>query len=106
MNRLLSLNLLLSLALTAQNMALADTVRLSEPVAKNANSETFGHVLNPALEKVTLAELATQSIQHMDKRFIVETKIAKVCQKKGCFFIAQQNEHVLRVSFKDYSFFN
>ncbi|MFT4652878.1 MAG: hypothetical protein ACJA0G_000230 [Kangiellaceae bacterium] len=105
MKRPLPLSLVLGLVLTAQNMALANTLRLSEPVVKNANSETFGHVLNSTLEKVTLADLVTQSKQHMGKPILVETKVAKVCQKKGCFFIAQQNEHVLRVSFKDYGFF-
>ena len=28
-----------------------------------------------------------------------------MCQKKGCFFIAQQDQHILRVSFRDYGFF-
>jgi hypothetical protein len=39
------------------------------------------------------------------KSFQLEARIAKVCQKKGCFFIAQQGQHILRVSFRDYSFF-
>ena len=83
----------------------ADTLRLSEPVAKDEVSETFGALLNPALESVSLGELINNGAQHLGKPFQLETKIAKVCQKKGCFFIAQQNEHVIRVSFKDYGFF-
>ncbi|MFT6267908.1 MAG: transcriptional regulator of heat shock response [Alphaproteobacteria bacterium] len=105
MKKLLSLSIALSLAVISQNLAFADTIRLSEPVVKNTISETFGQILNTELEKVTITELATQSNEHVGKPFQVETKIAKVCQKKGCFFIAQQNEHVLRVSFKDYGFF-
>ena len=35
----------------------------------------------------------------------VTTRVAKVCQKKGCFFIAQDGDAVARVKFKDYAFF-
>ena len=35
----------------------------------------------------------------------VEARVSQVCQKKGCFFIAQDGDAVVRVSFKDYSFF-
>jgi hypothetical protein len=31
--------------------------------------------------------------------------VAKVCQKKGCFFVAQDGDAVARVTFVDYSFF-
>jgi hypothetical protein len=30
---------------------------------------------------------------------------AKVCQKKGCFFVAQHEADTVRVTFKDYGFF-
>lgn len=89
----------------ASDEAEADTIRLSEPVAQDAISETFGSVLDESLRKVSLVDVATQSKKYVGKPFQVETKIAKVCQKKGCFFIAQQQEHVIRVSFRDYSFF-
>jgi hypothetical protein len=105
MKSLLPISILFSTLLTIQSSAFADTIRLSEPVVKDANGETFGHILNATLENVTIAELATQSNAHLGKPFHVETKIAKVCQKKGCFFIAQENDHVFRVSFKDYGFF-
>lgn len=85
--------------------ALAETIRLSQPVASTATSETFGSTLNTELPKVTLANLMTNSNAHMNNEFLLETRIAKVCQKKGCFFIAQQEEHVVRVSFLDYGFF-
>ena len=83
----------------------AETLRLSEPVATNATSETFGSALNTDLPHVSLTELSQAPVSYIGKPFQLETKISKVCQKKGCFFIAQQNEHVLRVSFKDYGFF-
>jgi hypothetical protein len=83
----------------------AEPLRLSEPVATNATSETFGIVLNTDLPMVSLSTLAEDSKEYVGKSFQLKTKISKVCQKKGCFFIAQQNEHIIRVSFKDYSFF-
>ena len=36
---------------------------------------------------------------------VVSARIGQVCQKKGCFFIAQDRDVVVRVSFKDYGFF-
>jgi hypothetical protein len=83
----------------------AETLRLSEPVTQDAQSETFGVKLDHSLPKLSMQELATNSPSHLAKPFQVETRIAKVCQKKGCFFIAQQNQHMLRVSFRDYGFF-
>jgi hypothetical protein len=36
---------------------------------------------------------------------LISTRIAQVCQKKGCFFIAEDGDTVARVTFKDYGFF-
>lgn len=83
----------------------AETVRLSEPVATTKTSETFGSIIDEALQKVDLGTLSKQPSEHIEKPFVLETKIAKVCQKKGCFFIAQDGDTIMRVSFKDYSFF-
>jgi hypothetical protein len=83
----------------------AETLRLSEPVAQDARSETFGVKLDSALPKLSMASLVTDSNSHLAKPFQVEARIANVCQKKGCFFIAQQAQHILRVSFRDYGFF-
>lgn len=97
--------IILLLILCASSMLSAQTISLSEPVAKDSNSETYGQVLNTALKAVSISDLATGSAQYINQPFQLKTRIAKVCQKKGCFFIAQQNEHVFRVSFKDYGFF-
>ena len=43
--------------------------------------------------------------QYLDQEVLVETRIAKVCQKKGCFFVAQEGPSTARVTFKDYGFF-
>lgn len=83
----------------------AETLRLSEPVAQDAQSETFGVKLDNSLPKLSMQDLVTESSSHLAKPFQVEARIAKVCQKKGCFFIAQQDQHILRVSFRDYGFF-
>lgn len=93
--------LLLSLALPIN----ADPIRLSEPVEQDAQSETFGTKLDTSLPQLSMAKLATDSGSHLDKPFQTKARIAKVCQKKGCFFIAQQEQHILRVSFRDYGFF-
>lgn len=83
----------------------AETLRLSEPVAQDAQSETFGVKLDNSLPKLSMKNLVTESTSHLTTPFQVEARIAKVCQKKGCFFIAQQEQHILRVSFRDYGFF-
>lgn len=86
-------------------LASSDEVRLSEPTISDELSETFGAPVDEAVKQYSLVELAVNGDQHLDKDFILETRIAKVCQKKGCFFIAQEGKHSLRVSFKDYGFF-
>ena len=83
----------------------ANTLRLSEPVTQTAQSETFGVELDNSLPKLSMQDLVTNSPAHLTKGFQVEARIARVCQKKGCFFIAQQDQHILRVSFRDYGFF-
>ena len=56
----------------------------------------------PALR---LEELVVNSDRYLGSKVVVTTRIAKVCQKKGCFFIAQDGDAVARVTFKDYGFF-
>lgn len=83
----------------------AAVVRLSEPVAQDDDTETFGVILDKSLPSLSMQDLVIDSSTHLTKPFQVEARIAKVCQKKGCFFIAQQDQHILRVSFRDYGFF-
>jgi hypothetical protein len=99
----LVLSILMSIAFSFS--VYAEPLRLSEPVIQDARSETFGVKLDNGLPKITMASLVTDSASHLAKPFQVEARIAKVCQKKGCFFIAQQEQHILRVSFRDYGFF-
>jgi len=101
MKRILSTLVFFALSFTS----IADTLRLSEPASQDAQTETFGIKIDCSLPKLTMANLVTDSSSHLAKSFQLEARIAKVCQKKGCFFIAQQGQHILRVSFRDYSFF-
>jgi len=96
---------LLLISISISVYVYAQTIRLSEPTVTDAISETFGAVLDADTEEVSIADLALNSELYLGKKFTVKTPISKVCQKKGCFFIAQQNEHIIRVSFKDYGFF-
>ncbi len=80
-------------------------VRLSEPVAQTADYEIFGAPLDASVSRVALEAIAANGDRYVDKTVRVETRVAEVCQKKGCFFIAQEGDSVVRVSFKDYGFF-
>lgn len=80
-------------------------IRLSEPVEVTDSYEVFGAKFEPAGDPVALAEIIENDDAYADKEVVVETRVAKVCQKKGCFFIAQDGDKSARVSFKDYGFF-
>ena len=80
-------------------------LRLSEPVDVDATHETFGAVVDNAPSVISLERLMTNPEAYLDSPVAVETRVAQVCQKKGCFFIAQEGAMAVRVSFKDYSFF-
>jgi hypothetical protein len=83
----------------------AKVIRLSEPVEVTATHEVFGSALDESGEPVSLGALVANSDRYLDQEVLVETRINKVCQKKGCFFIAQDGADYARVSFKDYGFF-
>lgn len=79
--------------------------RLSEPVEVTASHEIFGSALVETGTPLSLGELMDDSAKYLDQEVLVATRIAKVCQKKGCFFVAQEGASTARVSFKDYGFF-
>ncbi|MFC4701133.1 DUF4920 domain-containing protein [Glaciecola siphonariae] len=83
----------------------AKTIRLSEPVVKDEVSETFGLPTDAKLPVISIKQLADAPADLVGKKFQIELPITKVCQQKGCFFIAQAGQQVYRVSFKDYGFF-
>jgi hypothetical protein len=80
-------------------------VRLSEPVQSTDTYEVFGAPMSDTGNAVTLRELVSNDAQYLGREVLLSTRIAKVCQKKGCFFIAQDGDAVARITFKDYSFF-
>lgn len=85
--------------------AAADVIRLSEPVEVTESHEVFGAPMQESGTALRLAELVNDSDRYLDSDVVVKTRIAKVCQKKGCFFVAQEGDAVARVTFKDYGFF-
>ena len=87
------------------NAEQADVKRLSEPVEVTASYETFGRKLPEGGDALSLTELMKDKQKYLDKELMVETRIAKVCQKKGCFFVATEGPLTARVTFKDYGFF-
>ena len=93
----------------ASQLALADdaskVIRLSEPVEVTDTHETFGAVMPDPVEPVALAALVEDHTEYAGKSVAITARVSEVCQKKGCFFIAQDGATTVRVSFKDYSFF-
>jgi hypothetical protein len=79
--------------------------RLSEPVAVTATHEVFGAKLPENGTPLSLGDLIKDNDKYQDQESLLATRIAKVCQKKGCFFVATQGSSTARVSFKDYGFF-
>ena len=80
-------------------------VRLSEPVEVGENYEVFGAVQPEPASVLRLAELIENSERYLGEEVTVETRIAKVCRKKGCFFVAHDGAATARITFRDYGFF-
>ena len=79
-----------------------EVIRLSEPVATTDTTETFGSMLDESVPLVALADVGAGNVGQTVR---VEARVAQVCQKKGCFFIAVDGNTTVRVSIKDYGFF-
>ncbi len=105
MNLVATLMLTLLVAGTSFAAGREDVIRLSEPVEATPEYETFGAPMDFSVTKVPLQDIAVNGDRYTDKAVRVETRVSKVCKKKGCFFIAQQGDSVVRVTFKDYGFF-
>ncbi len=83
----------------------AKVIRLSEPVQQTAEFEDFGTPLDESVTEVSLQSVASDGGSFAGKSVRVSARVSQVCQKKGCFFIAQEGNSVVRIAFKDYSFF-
>ena len=99
------LNFILILLSTSVFADEHSVIRLSEPVAVTETYEVFGSELPEGHKPISLAALVADSDHLAGQDVLVETEIAQVCQKKGCFFIARDGDAVARVRFKDYGFF-
>lgn len=89
------------------SLSASDTpvVRLSEPVESTDAFETFGIPLPEVAQSLPLPDVLDDAAAYVDADIQVTAKVKQVCQKKGCFLVAQAGPHVVRVSFKDYGFF-
>ena len=83
----------------------AGVISLSEPVAVSDRYSFYGATLPDNVQTMSLGELIEDSEAHLDQEVMVATRIAKVCQKKGCFFVATEGAASARITFKDYGFF-
>jgi hypothetical protein len=64
-------------------------------------AEEYGGKIT-AKDRITLAKaLESKS----GKNLLVQAKVGKVCQKKGCWMTLESKNGDIRVTFKDYSFF-
>ncbi|WP_405235014.1 DUF4920 domain-containing protein [Lentisalinibacter orientalis] len=80
-------------------------VRLSEPVTVTDDYEEFGAPVVAAESAIPLGELVGAGEEYLGREITLTTRIAKVCRKKGCFFIARDGDAMARITFKDYGFF-
>ena len=95
--------LMFSYSVVAQDSE--EVIRLSEPVKVTDSHVVFGEYkgeLNNA-ESLTKAIASLKDTESVD--VVVSSNIAEVCEKKGCFFVAQDDNYTARVTFIDYSFF-
>ena len=69
-----------------------------------ALNRTYGET--PTLTKPTTLDRAIEKFPNIaDQTILVKGKVIKICQKKGCWMTLQSGGKVLRITFKDYSFF-
>ena len=93
-------------ALAAASAASAgEVLRLSEPVQTGEGYEVFGAPVDGTGDALPLAKIVAASEDYAGKQVKATATVAQVCQKKGCFFVAQDGDTVARVTFVDYSFF-
>lgn len=79
--------------------------RLSEPVEATEQYEVFGASMPDKEPGMSLQALIDRESELAGQEVRVTTRIAKVCQKKGCFFVATEGADTARITFADYGFF-
>ncbi|MCG8373604.1 MAG: DUF4920 domain-containing protein [Balneolales bacterium] len=80
-------------------------VRLSEPVWQSDDYELFGNIEDKSKlsSPIVLTEAIKAGQDSVQAAFTLS--ISQVCEKKGCFFVAKEEEVEARITFKDYGFF-
>ena len=80
-------------------------IRLSEPAYETEKYELFGEPIKESdfQPAVRLAEIVDSKQKEGPVKLV--TTVAQVCQKKGCFFIARDENYTARITFKEYGFF-
>ncbi len=79
-------------------------IKLSEPVRVTNYFEIYGANVEDFENSKSLTEVLTSDDKDSSS-VVVTTSITEVCEKKGCFFIAQEGDYSARITFKDYGFF-
>ena len=93
--------ILLGLNLSAQDKK--EVIKLSDPIVVTESYELYGAKVVNFDTPRTLNQ--TLSSDNENSSVVVRTTIMEVCEKKGCFFIAQEGDNAVRITFKDYGFF-
>lgn len=104
MKKLLFLSLFVFSSLTVFAQSETQVIRLSEPILQTEEVEVFGaNIELNSLTPITLSEVIEGDNESSVITLI--TSVSEVCNKKGCFFIAQDGDYSARITFKDYGFF-
>ena len=67
--------------------------------------DRFGEALPAQPKIVSLSELQSKLQGASSEPVVVQGKVVKVCEKKGCWLQLATDKTKVRVKFKDYSFF-
>ena len=103
MKKLSVLLVLIVLALNLNAQDKKEAIKLSEPTKVTEDFELYGALVTEFKSPESLSEALIELNE--SSSVVIKTNIAEVCEKKGCFFIAQDRESSVRITFKDYGFF-
>jgi len=83
----------------------SEAIRLSEPILETNAYEIFGSLPSKQHRGMSLIQIVSTAEKHHGEFVRITTNVSKVCQRKGCFFIAVEGDVWARIVFEDYSFF-
>jgi len=96
---------IISFGINSNAQETKNVIKLSEPILVTETYEVYGEKPGKIADAISLTELIESSPNDDKNPVIVKTSIAEVCEKKGCFFVAQEGDYTARITFKDYGFF-